>query len=73
VTSFLDQTLTAFLDEAAARQPAPGGGSAAGLTVALSAGLTAMAARFSAPQVKDSEAHYVSCGSRSDCFCGQGR
>jgi methenyltetrahydrofolate cyclohydrolase len=55
VTSFLDQTLTAFLDQAAARQPAPGGGSAAALTVALSAGLTAMAARFSAPQVEDSE------------------
>ena len=53
MTSFLGQTLTAFLDQAAARQPAPGGGSAAALTVALSAGLTAMAARFSAPQVKD--------------------
>jgi hypothetical protein len=35
VTSFLDQTLTAFLDQAAARQPAPGGGTAAALTVAL--------------------------------------
>jgi len=55
VTSFLDQTLTVFLDQAAARQPAPGGGSAAALTVALSAGLTAMAARFSAQQVEDSE------------------
>jgi formiminotetrahydrofolate cyclodeaminase len=55
VTSFLDQTLTAFPGQAAARQPAPGGGSAAALTVALSAGLTAMAARFSAPQVEDSE------------------
>lgn len=55
MTSFLDQTLTAFLDQAAARQPAPGGGSAAALTVALAAGLTAMAARFSAPQVGDSE------------------
>lgn len=55
MTSFLDQTLTAFLDQAAARQPAPGGGSAAALTVALSAGLTAMAARFSAQQVEDSE------------------
>jgi methenyltetrahydrofolate cyclohydrolase len=54
VTLFLDQTLTAFLDQAAARQPAPGGGSAAALTVALAAGLTAMAARFSAPQVGDS-------------------
>ena len=55
MTSFLDQTLTGFLDQAAARQPAPGGGSAAALTVALSAGLTAMAARFSAQQVEDSE------------------
>jgi methenyltetrahydrofolate cyclohydrolase len=55
VTSFLDQTLTAFLDQAAARQPAPGGGSAAALTVALAAGLTAMAARFCAPQAGDPE------------------
>lgn len=55
MTSFLDQTLTGFLDQAAARQPAPGGGSAVALTVALSAGLTAMAARFSAQQVEDSE------------------
>ena len=55
MTSFLDQTLTAFLDQAAARQPAPGGGSAAALTVALSAGLTAMAARFSATEVGNSE------------------
>jgi hypothetical protein len=44
VTSLLDQTLTGFLDQAAARQPAPGGGSAAALTAALSAGLVAMAA-----------------------------
>ena len=55
MTSFLDQTLTGFLDQAAARQPAPGGGSAAALTVALSAGLAAMAARFSAQQVGDAE------------------
>ena len=55
MTSFLDHTLAGFLDQAAARQPGPGGGSAAALTVALSAGLTAMAARFSAPQVEDSE------------------
>jgi len=55
VTSFLDQTLAAFLNQAAARQPAPGGGSAAALTVALAAGLTAMAARFRAPQAGDSE------------------
>lgn len=55
MTSFLDQTLADFLDQAAARQPAPGGGSAAALTVALSAGLAAMAARFSARQVRDAE------------------
>jgi methenyltetrahydrofolate cyclohydrolase len=55
MTSFLDQTLGAFLDQAAARQPAPGGGSAAALTAALAAGLTAMAARFSAAQAGDSE------------------
>lgn len=55
MTSFLDQTLADFLDQAAARQPAPGGGSAAALTVALSAGLAAMAARFSAQQVGESE------------------
>lgn len=54
MTSFLDQTLAGFLDQAAARQPAPGGGSAAALTVALSAALAAMAARFSARQVEDS-------------------
>jgi formiminotetrahydrofolate cyclodeaminase len=54
MSSFLDQSLTAFLDQAAARQPAPGGGSAAALTVALAAGLTAMAARFSARQIGDS-------------------
>jgi formiminotetrahydrofolate cyclodeaminase len=55
VTSYLDQTLAGFLDQAAARQPAPGGGSAAALTVALSAGLVAMAARFSVKQVADDE------------------
>lgn len=51
MTSYLDQTLAGFLDQAAARQPAPGGGSAAALAVALSAGLVAMAARFSVKQV----------------------
>jgi methenyltetrahydrofolate cyclohydrolase len=67
VTSFLDQTLTGFLDQAAARQPAPGGGSAAALTVALSAGLTAMAARFSAQQVEDSEALAVQADQLRHC------
>jgi formiminotetrahydrofolate cyclodeaminase len=51
VTSFLDLPVAGFLDQAAARQPAPGGGSAAALTVALAAGLAAMAARFSAAQL----------------------
>ena len=55
MTSFLDQTLADFLARAAARQPAPGGGSAAALTVALSAALAAMTARFSAQQAGGSE------------------
>jgi methenyltetrahydrofolate cyclohydrolase len=40
-----------FLDLLAAREPAPGGGGAAALTGALGAGLVAMAARFSDPQL----------------------
>jgi methenyltetrahydrofolate cyclohydrolase len=44
---YLDMTLTAFLDGVAARERAPGGGSAAALTVAFAAGLVAMVARSS--------------------------
>jgi formiminotetrahydrofolate cyclodeaminase len=51
LTSSLDQPVRQFLDQVAARTPAPGGGGAAGLTGALAAGLVAMAARFSAAQL----------------------
>jgi methenyltetrahydrofolate cyclohydrolase len=45
--SYLDTTLQAFLDGLAARGRAPGGGSAAAVTIAFAAGLVAMVARGS--------------------------
>jgi formiminotetrahydrofolate cyclodeaminase len=42
-----DLPLRGFLDQLAARTPAPGGGGAAAITAAMAAGLVAMAARFS--------------------------
>jgi formiminotetrahydrofolate cyclodeaminase len=53
---YLDLTLGQFLDRLAAREPAPGGGAAAAVTVAMAAGLVAMAARFSGDQLKRAEA-----------------
>jgi methenyltetrahydrofolate cyclohydrolase len=55
LTSFLDQPVRQFLDEVAARSPAPGGGGASAITAALAAGLVAMAARFSAAQLPGAE------------------
>ena len=49
--SFLDQPVRGFLDQVAARTPAPGGGVAAAVTGAMAAGLVAMAARFSATRL----------------------
>ena len=43
--SLLDQSLSEFLEAVASEDPTPGGGSAAALAVAISAGLTAMVAR----------------------------
>jgi methenyltetrahydrofolate cyclohydrolase len=51
VSSFLDQPVRSFLDQVAARTPAPGGGGAAAVTGAMAAGLVAMAARFSATRL----------------------
>jgi formiminotetrahydrofolate cyclodeaminase len=51
LTSFLDQPVRGFLDQVAARTPAPGGGVAAAVTGAMAAGLVAMAARFSATRM----------------------
>jgi methenyltetrahydrofolate cyclohydrolase len=45
--TYLDASIAAFLDGLAARDRAPGGGSAAALTVAFAAGLVAMVARSS--------------------------
>jgi formiminotetrahydrofolate cyclodeaminase len=53
--SYADRDLGDFLDMVAAREPAPGAGAAAAVSVALAAGLTAMAARFSARQIPDSQ------------------
>jgi formiminotetrahydrofolate cyclodeaminase len=49
-----EQPLGQFLDLVAARQPAPGGGTVAAVTAAASAGLAAMAARFSDTRLDDS-------------------
>ena len=46
-------SLDAFLEQLAARTPAPGGGGAAAVTGAMAAGLVAMAARFSARQLPE--------------------
>ena len=51
MTSFLELPVREFLDQVAARTPAPGGGGAAAVTGAMAAGLVAMAARFSAKQL----------------------
>lgn len=42
-----------FLDEVASKAPAPGGGAVAAIVTAAAAGLTAMAARFSAESLAD--------------------
>ncbi len=47
-SSYLEQSVGAFLDALAAGTPAPGGGSAAALVVAQSAALCVMTARLSA-------------------------
>lgn len=52
--SFPGQPLERFLDLVAAREPAPGGGAVAAVTVAAAAGLVAMAARFSDNLLADS-------------------
>jgi len=55
LTSSLDLPLGQFLDQVAARSPAPGGGGAAAMTGAVAAGLVAMSARFSAAQLPDAD------------------
>ena len=50
-----DETITAFLDQLAARVPAPGGGATAALHAAQSAALLAMVARYSDGAKYDAE------------------
>ena len=52
---YLGQPLGGFLDLVASREPAPGGGAPAAVTVALAAALTAMAARFSTEHLADAD------------------
>lgn len=51
--SYADSSLGRFLEEVAARQPAPGGGSVAAVVVSLAAALTEMTARFSEDLLAD--------------------
>ncbi len=53
--SYLDHSLRAFLDSVATREPAPGGGAVAAVTVSLAASLVAMAARYSTTRVEDGQ------------------
>lgn len=58
--SYLEGTLGRFLDQVSSKQPAPGGGAAAAVTVAMAAGLVAMAARFAVDHLADAT-DVVSC------------
>ena len=53
---YLSLPLGRFLDLVASGEPAPGGGAAAAVAIALAAGLSGMAARFSAEQLADAPA-----------------
>jgi len=53
---YVDHSLGEFLDLVAKRQPAPGGGAVAAVTVAVAASLVAMAARYSADLLDGGEA-----------------
>ena len=56
ITDYLEEPLGRFLELTASREPTPGGGAAAGATVALAAALSGMAARFSADHLEDADA-----------------
>jgi methenyltetrahydrofolate cyclohydrolase len=51
-TPFGERPVARFLDDVAARTPAPGGGAVAAVSVAAAAALVSMAARFSSSQVE---------------------
>lgn len=54
-TNFSDATVGGFLDQIAARTPAPGGGGACAVATGMAAALVAMAARFSTKQLPNAE------------------
>lgn len=53
--SYLELPLERFLEILAAREPVPGGGGAAAVSVALGAALAAMTARYSSSRLDDAE------------------
>ncbi|MDQ3662663.1 MAG: cyclodeaminase/cyclohydrolase family protein [Actinomycetota bacterium] len=53
--SYLELPLERFLEALAAREPVPGGGGAAAVSVALGAALAAMAARYSTGRLDDAD------------------
>ena len=64
---YLDLPLRAFLGLLADDQPAPAGGAAAALGVALAASLCAMAARLSGRQLPEAAELAAEAGARSAC------
>lgn len=52
---YADLPLLTLLEQVAAREPAPGGGSVAAIALSFAAGLVAMAARFSDRKISDAE------------------
>lgn len=52
----MDETIDGFLARIAERTPAPGGGGACAVSIAMGAALVAMAARFSTKQLPDADA-----------------
>jgi methenyltetrahydrofolate cyclohydrolase len=56
VPNYLGLPLGRFLDLVASREPAPGGGASAAVTVALAAALSSMAARFSTDHLDEAPA-----------------
>ncbi len=55
IPDYTELPLGRFLGMVASREPAPGGGASAAVTVALAAALTSMAARFSTDHLTDAE------------------
>ena len=57
MTDFRRQTLTDFLEQLAARSPAPGGGASAGVTVAMAAAQAEMVVAWTKPEQPEAIEH----------------